>query len=60
MTNRCIPLVTAAYGTRVAWPAKTTVLRPGGDGSQLGQRVRPVPSDHGLVGKSPEGLAAAE
>jgi hypothetical protein len=28
---------------------------PGGDGSQLGERVRPVLGDHRLVGKSPEG-----
>ena len=30
-------------------------LAPGGDGSQLDRRVRPVPGDHRLVGKSPEG-----
>jgi len=29
---RWIPLVTAAYGTRVARPARTTTLPPGGDG----------------------------
>ena len=52
---RWIPLVTAAYGTRVARPARTTMLAPGGDGSQLDRRVRPVLGDHRLVGKSPEG-----
>jgi hypothetical protein len=31
VTDRYIPLVTAAYGTRVARPAKT-MLAPGGDG----------------------------
>ena len=31
------------------------MLAPGGDGSQLGRRVRPVLGDHRLVGKSPEG-----
>jgi hypothetical protein len=51
---RWLPLVTAAYGTRVARPARTTMLAPGGDGSQLGTRVRPVMSDHRLVGKSLE------
>jgi hypothetical protein len=40
VTDRQMPLVTAAYGTRVARPAKTTVAR-GGNGSQLAQRVRP-------------------
>jgi hypothetical protein len=52
---RCIPLVTAAYGTRVARPARTTRLGRGGDGSQLDRRVRPVLGDHRVVGKSPEG-----
>jgi hypothetical protein len=43
VTDRWIPLVTAAYpyGTRVARPARTTSLAYGGDGSQLGPRVRP-------------------
>jgi hypothetical protein len=35
VTDRCIPLVTAAYGTRVARPARTTRLAPEGNGSQL-------------------------
>jgi hypothetical protein len=55
VTVRQIPLVTAAYGTRVARPARTTTFGRGGDGSQLGQRVRPVLGDHCLVGKSPLG-----
>jgi hypothetical protein len=41
--DRYIPLVTAACGTRVARPARTTVLAPGGDGSHHDRRVRPVP-----------------
>jgi hypothetical protein len=55
VTIRCIPLVPAAYGTWVARPARTTMLAPGGNGSQLAQRVRSVLGDHRLVGKSPEG-----
>jgi hypothetical protein len=39
---RCILLLTAPYGMRVARPARTAMLAPGGDGSQLGRRVRPV------------------
>ena len=35
VVDRCIPVVTAAYGTWVARPARTTMLRPGGDRSQL-------------------------
>jgi hypothetical protein len=42
VADRWIPPMTAAYGTRVARPARTTTLAPGGDGSQLGQRVRSV------------------
>ena len=56
VTVRGIPLVTAAYGTRVARPVRTTRLAPGGDGSQLAYRVRPVSVIHRLVAKSPEGL----
>jgi hypothetical protein len=37
VTVRWIPLVTAACGTRVARPARTTMLPPGGDGSQRPQ-----------------------
>src|SRR5215213_4546344 len=55
VTVRCIPLVTVAYDTWVARPARTTTLPPSGDGSQLGQRVRPVLGNHCIVGKSPEG-----
>jgi hypothetical protein len=59
VTDRWIPLVTAAYGTRVARPARTTMLAPGRDGSQLDRMVRPVLGEPLLVGKSPERLAAA-
>jgi hypothetical protein len=41
--DRYIPLVTAAYGTWVAQPARTTTLPRDSDGSSLGRRVRPVP-----------------
>jgi hypothetical protein len=54
---RWVPLVTAAYGTRMAWPARTSRLAPGALGSQLAQRLRP--SDDGIVGKSPEGSRQA-
>jgi hypothetical protein len=52
---RSCPWLTVPCGTWVARPAKTTMLPPGGDGSQLGQRMRPVLGDHRLVGKSREG-----
>jgi hypothetical protein len=52
---RWIPLVPAPYGRRVARSATMATLTPGGDGSQLNRRVRPVLGDHRLVGKSPEG-----
>src|SRR4029453_15332284 len=45
VTVRWTPLLTAAYGTRVARPARTTRLAPGGDGSQLDPRVRPAHGD---------------
>jgi hypothetical protein len=51
VTVRWIPLVTAAYGTQVARPGRTTRLAPEGDGSQLDPRVRPVGGDDCLVGK---------
>jgi hypothetical protein len=35
VVDRYVPLVTAAYGTRVARPARTTRLAPEGNGSQL-------------------------
>jgi hypothetical protein len=60
VTDRCIPLVTAAYGTRVARPARTTLLPPGGAGFQLAQTVRPVAGDPPPRGQGPGGLAAAE
>jgi hypothetical protein len=52
-------LAPATCGTRVARPARTTMLRPGGDGSELDRGVRPVLGELLLVGKSPEGVAAA-
>ena len=52
---RCIPLVTAAYGTRVARPARTTMLPPGGGRSQPGRSVRPILGEPLVVGKNPEG-----
>jgi hypothetical protein len=51
VVDRWIPLVTAAYGTRVARPPRTTRLAPGGDGSQLDRRVRPVLSDDCFMGE---------
>ena len=55
---RWIPVVTAAYGTRVAPPPERQCshLTPT---SQLDRRVRPVSGEQLLVGKSPIGLAAA-
>ncbi len=41
----------AAYGTQVARPTRTTMLAPGGDGSQLVWWVRPVLGDNCFVGK---------
>ena len=55
MIDRCIPLVTAAYGTRVARPARMTMPAPGNDGSQLDQRGRSVLGDRRLVAKSAQG-----
>jgi hypothetical protein len=55
VTDRWIPLVTAACGACVGRPARTTISAGGGDGSQLAWRVRPVLDNHRLVGKSPEG-----
>jgi hypothetical protein len=37
VTVRYIPLVPAAYGTRVARPTRTTRPAPDGDGSRLNQ-----------------------
>jgi hypothetical protein len=48
---RWIPLVTAAYGTRVARPAETTMLARDGDGSGPNRWVRPVLTRHCFVGK---------
>ena len=60
VTDRQRPLVTAAYGTSVARPARTTRLASGGGGSRLAQRVRSVFGDHRLVGKSAEGSRQPE
>ena len=43
VTDRYVPLVTAAYGTRVARPASTTMLVSDGEGSQLVRCVGPSP-----------------
>jgi hypothetical protein len=59
LSDHDCPLVSAAHGTRVARPARRTRPSPGGDGSHIGQRVRPVLGEPPLVGTSPEGLAAA-
>jgi hypothetical protein len=43
------------------WPAGTNEdVRTGGGWLQLGRRVRPVPGDHCIVGKSPQGSRQAE
>jgi hypothetical protein len=52
VTDRWIPLLPAPYGMRVARPARTTTLPPGGDSSQLTRRVRPVFGDHRLVART--------
>jgi hypothetical protein len=51
VTNRSVPLVTAAYGTQMARPARTMMLVRGGDGTPLGPRVRRVLGDDCVVGK---------
>jgi hypothetical protein len=56
---RWIPLVTAAYGTRVARKARTTMVGRGGDGFHLNRRVRPILGDPLPRGQEPGGLAAA-
>jgi hypothetical protein len=60
VTDRYIPFVTAAYGTRVARPVRTTSLAPGDGGLKLDERVRPVLGDHCLVGKPQGGAACRE
>jgi len=50
VADRCIPLVTAAYGTA----GENNDASPGG-AAPTRVWVRPVPSDHRLVGKRPEG-----
>jgi hypothetical protein len=54
VTVRYVPLLTAAYGTRVTRPARTTWLGLAATAPD-GRRVRPVLGDHRLVGKSPKG-----
>ena len=51
VTDRYVPLVTAAYGMWVARPARNDDASHWGDGSQLGQRVRPVLGSQPIVGK---------
>jgi hypothetical protein len=58
VTVRWLALVPAAYGMRVARPARTTRLTPGDDGSQLGRRVRPIPGDHCIAGTREGGAVA--
>jgi hypothetical protein len=58
MTDRWIPLVTAACGTQVARPGKT-MLGPGGAGSQADRRVRSILGNHSIVGKGPKGSRQA-
>ena len=59
VVDRYLPLVTAAYGTRVARPARTTTLARGGGGSQLNRRVRLTLGNPLLRCQEPEGRAAA-
>ena len=59
MTDRWIPLVTAACGMRVARPVRTMWLAPVGEGFPLAGRVRLTAGDDGLVGKLRSGAAAS-
>jgi hypothetical protein len=59
VTDRYVPLVTAAYGTSVARPVRTTRLPPGGDGPPLFQTVRPVRGDPSPRGQEPTGSRQA-
>jgi hypothetical protein len=59
VTVRWIPLVPAAYGTRVARPASMTMLIPDGDGAPLGRKLRPVAGGHCIVGKRLKGSRQA-
>jgi hypothetical protein len=54
VTVRWIPLVTAACGTWVARPARTTMAPLGGDGSQVDRKGEAPPRWSRFVGKSPE------
>jgi hypothetical protein len=55
VADRYIPLVTAAYGTWVARPARTTMLRLAATAPSWDCKVRPVLGKPLHVGKSPEG-----
>jgi hypothetical protein len=57
--DRCIPLLPAPYGTRVARSARTAMLAPEGDGCQLAQTVTLVLGDPPTRGQEPGGLGAA-
>jgi hypothetical protein len=57
---RRIPLVTAAYGTRVARPVRTTMACTWWRRLQLIRRVRPVLDDHMPRGQADEGGAQSE
>jgi hypothetical protein len=54
VTVRCIPPVTAACGTRVAQPARTTLLEAWRRAVQLDRSVSPSLDEHLLVGKLPK------
>jgi hypothetical protein len=56
---RWLPLVTAAYGMRVARPVGTMWFAPVGEGSPLAGRVWLTAGDDGLVGKPRSGAAAS-
>jgi hypothetical protein len=55
VVDRCIPPVTAAYGTSVARPVRMTTPHLAATAPSLASGVRSALGDHRLVGKSPEG-----
>jgi hypothetical protein len=59
VTDRYVPLVTAAYGTRMARPASTTMLVSDGEGSQVVRCVGPSPRRPLPHWQEPRRLAAA-
>ena len=59
LTVRWIPLVTAACGTWMARPVRTTMLAAGGDGSQAGRRGEARPRWPPVSVASREGGPAA-